>query len=716
VKPKKPQDPYAVPLTPDQRQELALFATREFQAAIDAKATTEQEVDYWWMLYEQARVRGRNTPWPDAADLTSYLAAEKVDAIVARGMKTVWVDPVYSVEAWGSAAARAPFVEEFHQWKVEEERLQNVLDRLWQISLVEPRGLLEVYEGTEYRVVRRQMNAAVQIDPMSGTPVYGEDGQPQLQMGPDGKFVEAQDGQEQMAVTVVDDPQPVRCGPCYRIIPYRDSVILPGHARDQQEIWGYGKRIWKRLPDIQRQSMGPNALYDKEVVEKMTNTGNREPTDALKRAGQDVAPQHDTTAEKEIWELTLLLDLDAIMSSKAGLGKVRGELRGPRWYVLTVHLDQQLLLRVQHDDLDRSRYLPVILFPRADRATEGFSLVGHKLVTIIEEHTAWRNMAADRGSMLVNLPMKRMVGALWDPEEQPMGPKAVIDVRNMDEVQPMEGNPQGMNEAFEHIQMLERNAERVVGVNDIASGSVLQQDKTLGEVQMATQAAEIRMDLVIRRFQEMMEPLGEIRHAIWKRTLAEKEDGVEPPQSLLSNLEGRGVSIDEYLPEKKITAALLDGAFRFKPRGSVESADKNRQRMDWMNFLKIYPELLQLFAPVLGMSLMGPKACREILRQTLYLFNVPNTQAFLGNFAQDFQQQGMLDAMPIPGMGMGMPGMGMPGQPPGMPGQPPPGPPGMPPPGGPPQAGGNPLQALAAMLAQHGPPPPGLVPGPGRPQ
>jgi hypothetical protein len=404
--------------------------------------------------------------------------------------------------------------------------------------------------------------------------------------------------------------------------------------------------------------MGPTALYDKEVVAKMTNTGNREPTDALKRAGQDVAPQHDTTAEKEIWELTLLLDLDAVMSSKAGLGE--GQARTPWPALVRAHRSSGPAAPAPRPArrLGPFSIPPVILFPRADRATEGFSLVGHKLVTIIEEHTAWRNMAADRGSMLVNLPMKRMVGALWDPEEQPMGPKAVIDVRNMDEVQPMEGNPQGMNEAFEHIQMLERNAERVVGVNDIASGSVLQQDKTLGEVQMATQAAEIRMDLVIRRFQEMMEPLGEIRHAIWKRTLAEKEDGVEPPQSLLSNLEGRGVSIDEYLPEKKITAALLDGAFRFKPRGSVESADKNRQRMDWMNFLKIYPELLQLFAPVLGMSLMGPKACREILRQTLYLFNVPNTQAFLGNFAQDFQQQGMLDAMPIPGMGMGMPGWG----------------------------------------------------------
>jgi hypothetical protein len=478
---KKPTDPYAVPLTPDQRQELALFATRELQAAIDAKATTEQEVDYWWMLYEQARVRGRNTPWPDAADLTSYLAAEKVDAIVARGMKTVWVDPVYSVEAWGSAAARAPFVEEFHQWKVEEERLQTVLDRLWQISLVEPRGLLEVYEGTEYRVVRRQMNAAVQIDPMSGTPVYGEDGQPQLQMGPDGKFVEAQDGQEQMAVTVVDDPQPVRCGPCYRIIPYRDSVILPGHARDQQEIWGYGKRIWKRLPDIQRQSMGPTALYDKEVVAKMTNTGNREPTDALKRAGQDVAPNMTRRPKKKSGNSRCCSTStrscrpkrDSARSSPNSVDRA-GTCSLFTWTSSSCSASSMTIL-------DRSRYLPVILFPAGGPGDR--RVLARRPQASHDHRRAHRVAQHGRRSRL---------HARQPPDEthgrRPLGPRRTADGPQSGHRcaqhgrSPADGgNPQGMNEAFEHIQMLERNAERVVGVNDIASGSVLQQDKTLAK-------------------------------------------------------------------------------------------------------------------------------------------------------------------------------------------------------------------------------------------
>ena len=36
----------------------------------------------------------------------------------------------------------------------------------------------------------------------------------------------------------VDTLEPVRSGPNYRILPYADSVIMPGHARDKQEIWG----------------------------------------------------------------------------------------------------------------------------------------------------------------------------------------------------------------------------------------------------------------------------------------------------------------------------------------------------------------------------------------------------------------------------------------------------------------------------------------------
>jgi hypothetical protein len=123
-------------------------------------------VDHWHALYEQARTRTKQTsPWPDAADLTSYIPCEKVDAIQARGMRTVWTEPVYVVEGWGASADRAPFVEEFSQWKLEEERFQSILDRLWLISLIEPRGLLEVYEDTTTRWSRKTIRAQVEPIP-----------------------------------------------------------------------------------------------------------------------------------------------------------------------------------------------------------------------------------------------------------------------------------------------------------------------------------------------------------------------------------------------------------------------------------------------------------------------------------------------------------------------------------------------------------------------
>jgi len=352
---------------------------------------------------------------------------------------------------------------------------------------------------------------------------------------------------------------------------------------------------------------------------------------------------------------------------------------GPRWYVATVQKDQVVMLRFQHDDLERSRFVLVNLFPRTDRATEGFSFVGHKLITILEEHTAWRNMAADRGAMLISAPIKRLTGALWDPFEQPMGPKEVIDVRDMKEIEPVQLSATGMNEAFEHIQMCERNADRVAGANDIASGQVLQQNKTLGEVQMATAAAEVRMDMITRRFQEAMEDLAQIRHAIWKRTLASQPEGVEPPDSLMVGLEGRGVAIDQFLPEKKITAGLLDGAFRFKPHGSVETADLNRAQALFGQALQTLPALMQLF-PSLAMQMQDPATGRAWMREFCRVFRIQARQAMLGSPAQDLQAA--LPAMP-----------GMLGLPPGMP----PGPPGMPG-GAPPMPGPpSPLMPPAAM-------------------
>ena len=95
----------------------------------------------------------------------------------------------------------------------------------------------------------------------------------------------------------------------------------------------------------------------------------------------------------------------------------------------------------------------------------------------------------------------------------------MIDVRDMREVEPVTV-PDYTDSVMQHIAMVERSAERLAGVNDVASGQVSQEARTVGEVNMATEQSFVRMDLCVRRAQEAIEDLYQIRHAIWKRVLA----------------------------------------------------------------------------------------------------------------------------------------------------------------------------------------------------
>lgn len=637
-------------LTLEQQQQLAIDLCDEIQKAFDARGTQDREIDYWHQLYEQARTRhGSSMPWPGAADLTSYLGTQNVDALHARLMKTVWVEPIWTVEGWGSSAERAPFVEEFHQWKAEDERLQHVLDRWALNALIEPRGLLEVYEGTETRPVRREIWAKLllqpTVNPQTGmpemAPVFDAKGQPQLERQ-GGRYVEAEDEQTPSAKIEVDSTEPVRSGPQYRVLPYQDSLIFPGHARDRDEIWGFGKRFWRRIPELE--AGAARGDYDADAVARLTRTSEREPTATLERSGQSIPTQEGASVEKELWELLILRDIDG---------------KGERWYLVTVNLPQQVLLRCKYDPLALPRYIPVILFPRSDRVTEGFSLIGHKLITTIEEHTAVRNMRADRSSLAVQAPIKRLRGALWHPQEQPFGPNQTIDVSDMREVEQMTITDVP-NSVIDWERGLERIAERLVGVNDIASGQTVQDSKTLGEVQMATEQSFVRMDLVIRRFQEAMEDLFQVRHEIWKRTLA---DPTAPPMEMPSGMQQTLMARGMNLPTAVVTADMLDGKFRGKPRGNVETADPRAQRSDFTQALQSFPALLQAF-PLLQMVFMqNPLAAKAMLEQFVRVYRIPNRQAFIGAA----MQMGM--APPMPGMAPMLPGAPpMPGQIPMAPG------------------------------------------------
>ena len=657
--------PWDIKLSLDKRDTLAQWLSQELDHALESRSASDAEVSYWHTLYEQGRTRGaQNSPWADAADLTSAIGTEKVDALRARIVKTVFVDPVFTVEGWGDSAPKAPFVEEFHQWQLESEGFQSAFTRAAHLSLIEPRGVLEVYEDVGRRPVRKQITAALQLAP-DGTALVGEDMQPMFQQNEDGSYIEAQSDPNMPPVpsgdVIIDDYELVARGPRHRVIAYRDFLQMPGHAREQSEVWGYAKRFWRRVDQLHERVKA--GAYDKDAVEMLGDSDERnsayDSAGATTLAGEalSVPSQEAGLAEKELWEVLFLYELDKT---------------GYRWFVATLHKETQTLLRLQYDDIGRPRYFSLVPFPKPN-STEGYSFIGHKLITTIEENTAWRNMLADVAGRQLQAPILRQQNALWDPDDQPIGPRSVIDVRDMNEIRGMEF-PDYTAPARERIIDTERQAEKLGGMTDIASGSKPSEDRTLGETRLVTAFSEVRIEEVIRNIQETLEEVAQVRHLMWKRALAEMPDGVEAPARVLQGLETRGVDVANYLPNKKFAASILDGAFKFKPRGSVEATDKHQQRMDFAEMLKALTALSGA-SPLVGMLMQTPGVGKALLEQIVRLYNIPDKQAFLGAETMGAAMQQM-QMMAMGGMppGGGPPGMG--GGPPGMP-------PGMNPPSGP---------------------------------
>lgn len=661
-----------VRLSEDKRLQFTEWLCQEIINAEAARTVMPEEVRYWWQLYEQARTRNQSlAPWQDAADLTSYFGTEKVDALKARIMRTLMVDPVYTVEGWGQSAAKAPFVEDFHQWTLETEGLQGFLSRVMLAGLIEPRAVLEAYEDTTERPVRKEISAKLAMTP-DGRFQLDEQLEPILEQDADGNYVEVMDdegGTIATAATVIDSTERVRRGPNYRVLDYEHFLVLPGNAREKADIWGYAKKFTKGWDVLQEGAKA--GLYDKKAIDALTDSPDV--ASQLSPSGQNIpvanqsgSPTGDAgqnaKAQKELWEVQLLVDLNG---------------KGLRWYVATVHVGQRQLLRLKHDSVGRGRYVIFVPYPRTDRCHEGYSFVGHKLVTVIEDHTAFRNAGADRDMLNLSAPIKRLSGALWDPDDQPFGPKSVIDVRDMNEVQVMQIPPQPES-AWRREQEIVQAAERVAGINDVAAGMTPQTSRTLGETNLVAEQSFVRMDDVIKALLEPMEELGQIRQAIWIATLKEKgESGMPAPESLMS---GRGGDITNG--KDAITWQMLEGTFRFKPRGSSETADKARMRGDYIQFMQGLAILMKTWPALAGIIGNNMQAAKSAMEQFLRLFNVPDKQAWIGN-ADQWQAP-----PPMP--------PGMPGMPPGAPGAPPGGPPGLPP-GLPPE--------LAQMMGGGAPPP-----------
>ena len=649
--------PLDVQLSEEQRAELTRRLVDEIRVGMRARTPHLQDygyLDFAWSLYEQQSQKGisRDAPRYGSADLTSPIGTENVDALASRAVKTVFVEPLWIVEGVGRSAPQAPIVEEFMQWRQEQMRLQQTCKRGFTSALVETGAVLEVCEDAETFTAKDLVRAEPQRDEFGNVliqdgkllPTYDEQGMPVPALNAtDGPYVE---------ITHTYEDQRRR-GATVRRRSMKDFLFLPSHAEDSREVWGHAVRFYLTIGECRRRATA--GTFTTDAVEALGTHQEREPRAEHDRVGVTVEATgvEDDHNEKALWRIQCWLDLGT----------------GLQCYIAVVSEQHDVILSLRCDWLRKWRTVYLNPYP-CPYSVYGYSMMLTKLLTTIEEHTSWRNMNADRATLKANAPLKRMAGETWDPEIQPFSAGTVIDVTSMNGVMPFEFEDVSQG-AFRKEEQCVADAQRVIGLNDIAIGQISDKSRTLGENQMATRESFTRTDDPIGNLQEAMEELGELIHAIEVQSLREREVGLEAPTAVAEQISVR----HGHDFEGTFTADLIDGRFRFKPRGSVESADPNLRIRRFLEGVEVL-EGWAAINPSLAARLQSPEFGEALLQQWVTEFKPRDKAAFTA---------------PLQPPPMALP----PGQ-----GQPP-GPPGAAP--GPsmgPQFGGDEL--IASMLAQGG--------------
>lgn len=662
----KTPKPFDVTLSTSERQTLATELCREVQDAISARSTMIADgglIDYYDWLYEQGQSDKNDLPFPGAADLTSYLITQDVDAMRSRLMKAIFgVRPFAFVEGKGADAAKAPYVEAFHDWKVRKSELKLELAKTIHGALIEDGYILEVSEKIETRRITDTIDAA--LDVSGGGPTF-ENGQPKLKLDEYGEPVPAQAG-EPSAKVERTQTKAKRLGPQYDAISLKDFVFLPGHVKSMKQVWGHAYRIWKRLPELQE--LAKDGIYDEDAVKLLGDSSDRQLA-SVPPPVDTVAAQEGPSVEKELFQLSLKRDLD---------GDGREE-----WYIATLSLPHQTLLRLKLDTfvmkVGKPRCVPFILFPRRD-SVYGYSYAG-KEVTIAEEHTGLRNMKADRQNLATNAPMTRLQTALWDPDTQPIGVGRVIDVRDHNEVKPFIV-PDVPASVVQSEMVIHQANERVSGLSDNFVGLLAQQERTLGENRLAAGGSAVRVDEVVGHLHAAIATVLELSHAIWVETAEADPRGVEAPASMVTALQNRGLD----LQNGRFTLSQLKGDFAFEPYGSDSNANPEHQLSKFNAGMEALANLAKVFPGLQGIF-QNPVLAQTILEQWARVYEIHDIQPFM-NALKTAQQQP--PAPPQSAIPLGAPA--------GLPAAAPPPAPGVP--AGP--AAALPMAAIMAAMSQAG--------------
>lgn len=614
---KSRKDPFDVRLTADQRDELTYRLVQEIRTAKAARSRVMDDdglIDFAYSLYEQESQKGisRDSHRYGSADLTSPIGTENVDALSARATRNIFKqEPLWIVEGIGDESAdKEPLVEAYMQFRQETIRLQKTAKRVVTASLVEYGSIMEVCEDAEKCIKHEVLKADLAKNPDDGSIMLdAKTGEPVPATDPEtGELVQVDDSADAFVEVKRVWTDYKRRGAYVRRRSMKDFLFLPGHAEDEREVWGHAHRFWLTMGEVNRRKDAGE--FEKDAVELLGgDSQERQQASENERMSTDVlyTPGYDN-AEKELWKVQCWLDA-------TGTGDYC-------FYTAIVSEIHSCILSLKYDWLQRWRTVYFNPYP-CPYSVYGYSMTLTKLLTTIEEHTAWRNMNADRGTLKANAPMMRLHGAQYDPTVQAFGAGEFIDVSNMNEIKPMDFDDISTQSMEKEAQCV-TDAQRVIGMNDIAIGQMSTQRRTLGENQLATTQSFTRTDDPISNIEEALEEVGEIMHAIEVQALKEMKQGMPAPAKTTKQLQfGADPSFDGIF-----TSDMISGQFRFKPRGSTDEADPQRKESRFVNGIGMMTNMAKM-NPSVAQRMASPDFADAFMQEVVEISKPRNKAAFL---------------------------------------------------------------------------------------
>lgn len=510
----------------DERDQLGKRIMEKVNSARSGMEPMFKRMEGWTRFYE-SDLPGKDFPWPNCSNVNVPLIQSHVDTWHS-SLNDTMLNPTPWILVRAPANVSEPHVREaalavqdaLYQVQDTLVGLRSVVDQ-WNLNaIMQPAAIVKCRWAEEYRTVKR---TAPVIDDVTGMPQVDEMGEPVMKPQ--------------------SQKEPKYRGPKPEPVDLKNFVIFPLTASSIEDAEIVGDRFRMTEDGIRRKIK--DGLWDKEAAEWCIERMASEAGSADDK--QDEVEGIESLSDFDVlwfWELIVPYDADGdglkedcVFTVEADTGKIVRAVTFPYYH-------------------GRRHYIAQRPFKRA-----GQRFFGRTLPQILEhcqkEINTIHNQRVDGTSIAISPPFLRMRTSDLDADQAEFYPGAELQVDSMDEIQQMAISPLIPGIDIEHEA--KDWSERASPINDLAMGRQTEgAKKTLGEVQLVTAKAGLRISDVINRLQyEGMVELAAQTLGLMYQFMS-----------------------DEELQHLNLTRDLLTVPWDLIPHGNLGTADKKLRRQE----------------------------------------------------------------------------------------------------------------------------------------